>query len=106
MTEYKIFFTPKALQDLTSIHDWGKRFWGKSKADAWLKDIGKRIKTLSQMPERNPLAPENDDEPETIRQMLVNRYRIIYTVEKQTVTLLHMRGAYVTSQDITADDEE
>ena len=106
MAPHKVYFTPKALQELTSIHDWGQEVWGKAKANAWLKEIGKRIKTLSNMPERSPFAPENDDEPETIRQLIANRYRVIFTVDKNAVVILHIRGAYVSEQAIAGDDDE
>jgi len=42
-----------------------------------------------------PLAPENDDFPEEIRQMILDRYRVLFTIRKHKVHLLHVRGANI-----------
>ena len=41
-----------------------------------------------------PLAPEDDEFSAEIRQMIVGRYRILFTIRKQKVHVLHIRGAY------------
>jgi len=58
------------------------------------------------MPKRCPLAPENEYYPEEIRQLLYGRrqgrYRILFTIEQRTVTILHVRhGAqrYIHEED-------
>ena len=47
------------------------------------------------MPKGFPLAPENDEFNEEIRQMIVGRYRVLFTVRRGKVHVLHVRGAYV-----------
>lgn len=47
------------------------------------------------MPKGFPIAPENDEFAEEIRQMIVGRYRILYTIRKRKVHVLHVRGAYL-----------
>ena len=46
------------------------------------------------MPKGFPLAPEDDEFSEEIRQMIVGRYRVLFTIKKQKVHVLHIRGAY------------
>jgi len=66
-----------------------------SLADSWLKGLFKTLDTLKQFPNRCPLAPENDEFSEEVRQLLYgkrsNAYRILFTVEQNTVYILHVR---------------
>lgn len=39
-------------------------------------------------------APEDDEFSEEIRQMIVGRYRVLFTIRKHKVHVLHVRGAY------------
>ncbi len=47
------------------------------------------------MPARCPLAPENDEFEEEIRELLYgkrqHRYRILFTIRGETVIVLHIR---------------
>jgi plasmid stabilization system protein ParE len=43
------------------------------------------------MPARCPLAPENEDHPKEIRQLVHGRYRILFTIEPGRVVILHVR---------------
>jgi hypothetical protein len=53
------------------------------------------VYSLRELPERCPLAPENKEFPFEVRQLLYgrgsHRYRILFTVEGETVVILHMR---------------
>ena len=51
-------------------------------------------KQLSLVPRGFPLAPEDDEFSGEIRQMIVGRYRVLFTIRKQKVHVLHIRGAY------------
>jgi hypothetical protein len=43
------------------------------------------------------IAPENDEFVEEIRQMIVGRYRVLFTIQGRKVHVLHVRGAYIGS---------
>ena len=56
-----------------------------------------RLHAISQqlrlVPKGFSLAPANDEFSEVIRQMIVGRYRVLFTIRKHKVHVLHVRGA-------------
>ena len=60
------------------------------RAADWRKGLVRAAETLDLFPERCPLAPENGPELE-IRQLIYGVYRILFTVAKDTVFVLHIR---------------
>jgi plasmid stabilization system protein ParE len=62
-------------------------------ADEWLKGLRSALESLSALPERCPLAPENDVFDEEIRQLIYGSYRILFTILDDTVRVLHVRHA-------------
>ncbi|HLL48217.1 MAG TPA: type II toxin-antitoxin system RelE/ParE family toxin [Longimicrobiaceae bacterium] len=60
-------------------------------AEAWLDGLLAAIETLSTMPERCALAPENDAFAEEIRQLLYRSHRVLFTVRGAEVHILHIR---------------
>lgn len=68
---------------------------GKKEAQRWVREFRAAIsQQLSLMPKGFPLAPEDDEFSEEIRQMVVSRYRVLFTIRKHTVHVLHVRGAH------------
>jgi len=53
------------------------------------------LKHSAVTPKAFPLAPENDEFSEEIRQMVVGRYRVLFTVKRRKVHVVHLRGAHV-----------
>jgi hypothetical protein len=51
-------------------------------------------KRLSQFPEACPIAPESKEFNRELRQFVIDRYRVIFTIQKDTVKILYVRGAY------------
>jgi plasmid stabilization system protein ParE len=43
------------------------------------------------MPARYPLAPENEEHANEIRQLVYGRYRILFTIQPGRVVILHVR---------------
>jgi plasmid stabilization system protein ParE len=104
MTRYTIIFHPEAEQDIRASLAWGVRVWGRTPAHKWLRQLRDTIKKrLTQSPEGCPLAPESSDLGVVIRQLVIGRYRVLFTVDAQTVTILHLRGAYT---DVVADETD
>ncbi len=53
------------------------------------------MKQLVAFPAASPLAPENNAFREEIRQLIVGRYRVLFTIRGSKVHVLHVRGGYV-----------
>ena len=94
MTRYQVILTTPAQEDIEASYLWGLRAWGKTRAQKWVREIRSATKELATFPERGPLAPENDKAPEEIRQLLIGRYRVLFTIRGKKVYVLHVRGAY------------
>jgi plasmid stabilization system protein ParE len=79
-------------------------------AARWWNGLEAAILSLEEMPARCPLAPENDDFEEEIRELLYgkrqHRYRVLFTIREQTVVVLHIRhGAMEYLHGEFADEE-
>lgn len=61
-----------------------------SRAAEWRKGLLEAAQTLERFPERCPLAPESGPEL-AIRQLIYGAYRVLFTVAKDTVYVLHIR---------------
>ncbi len=96
MRRYDVVFEESAQSDVRGSYDWGARAWGKKEAQQWVCQLRIAVfRQLSPMPKGFPLAPENDEFSEEIRQMMVGRYRVLFTIRKRRVHVLHVRGAHV-----------
>ena len=64
-------------------------------AGHWFLPCKAAIASLAEFPKRCPLAPENSAFPFEVRQLLYGKkphiYRILFTIEDQTVYVLHIR---------------
>jgi len=95
MKRYAVIFERSAQENVRDSYDWGCRVWGKKQAQRWIRDLRTAIlRQLSIVPKGFPLAPEDDEFPEEIRQLIVGRYRVLFTIRKGKVHVLHVRGAY------------
>ena len=68
---------------------------GTEDAKAWVHELRHAmIDRLTSTPLRCPVAPESEELGIPIRHFMAGRYRILFLVEKKTVTVLHLRGSY------------
>ena len=96
MKRHAVVFELSAQADVRGSYDWGCRVWGKKEAQRWARELRTAILTqLSLVPKGFPLAPEDNEFSEEIRQMIVGRYRVLFTVRKHKVHVLHIRGAHI-----------
>ncbi len=80
--------------------DWGCRAWGKREAQRWVRQLRTAVfQQLRIVPKAFPLAPESEEFSEEIRQMIVGRYRVLFTIQGRNVHVLHVRGAYVGTRE-------
>jgi plasmid stabilization system protein ParE len=101
MKRYSVRISPEAWSDLEESLVWGIREWGAEGASEWLDRIQLMIRSgLSAFPRRCPAAPEASGmgDPE-LRQLIIARYRVLFTVADDEVLVLHVVGAYVGDSD-------
>lgn len=91
-----VVFEDSAQTDVRGSYDWGCRAWGKREAQQWVRQLRTAVsKQLTVVPKGFPLAPEDDEFSEEIRQMVVGRYRVLFAIKGRKVHVLHVRGAYI-----------
>lgn len=89
---YRVEITPRAERDLTSIYIEINAFDSESAHD-WYRGLAAAILSLSKMPNRNPVTPEN----KKLRHLLYGSkpyiYRVIFRVlsKRTIVQVLHLR---------------
>jgi plasmid stabilization system protein ParE len=100
MKRYAVVFEESAQANVRESYDWGCRAWGKQQAKQWVRQLRTAVsQQLAIVPKGFSLAPEDDELSEEIRQMVVGRYRVLFTIRGRKVHVLHVRGAYVGAID-------
>ena len=95
MKEYRVQWSRLALIDMDSSIEWGLEHWGPDATERWLNDFETRIRErLSNLPNACSFAPESVDFNIEIRQLIVNRYRVLFTVTENEVRVLRIRGPF------------
>ena len=95
MPMYDLEYSEEAITDLDSSFEWGCERWGSIEAGAWYVEMRDSInRMLGSFPLSQPLAPENDEYEVEVRQMIIDRYSVIFNIEDKVVTILHVRGPY------------
>jgi toxin ParE1/3/4 len=100
--QYSILIRPKAAEDLDAIADY-IAIDSPANAEEFIGKLVTAIDELKQMPERYAVAREAAAFGFTIRQRVVGRYRILYSVERAVVRVLRVRSAY---QDRLSPDDD
>jgi plasmid stabilization system protein ParE len=105
MKRYVVIFEDSAQADVRGSYEWGRRAWGKRKAQQWARQLRTAVfKQLAVVPKGFPLAPEDDEFSQEIRQMVVGRYRVLFTIKGREVHVLHVRGAHPGRIDQLEED--
>ena len=92
---FRVEISDQAERDGDSILEWLlSQHAGQAGID-WFLALDDAFASLAEIPERCPIAPENTRFPFEVRQLLYGRkprvYRIIFTIEGETVHILHIR---------------
>ena len=90
MKKYHIDIKPTAENDLA------RRFAQIEKespqnAVSWYLGLIEAIEKLNELAERCPIEPENIDVQRGIRHLIVGDYRVLYVIEDEVVSVLHIR---------------
>jgi plasmid stabilization system protein ParE len=92
---YRVETAAATEQDADAILEWLLSEHAGDTGKRWLLALQDAIASLAEFPERCPLAPENTVFPFEVRHLLYGRkphvYRILFTIEGQTVYVLHIR---------------
>ena len=91
MTTYRVEPTDKALVDAGEAYFWINENLEGTAAMRWYEGLMKAFRSLEKTPLRCPLAPESAFFEEEIRQLIYGKYRILFTVEGETVFVLRVR---------------
>ncbi len=94
---YRVDIHPPALIDAEQAFLEMLRF-APRRADRWMQGLIEAIQSLEEMPMQCPLAPEAEFFQQELRQLIygkrANASRILFTVQEDTVHVLHIRHAY------------
>ncbi len=95
MKRYEVEFAEEADNELFKSYIWGNSEWGAEAANKWVRAFRTAIfKILTSFPKSQPIAPDNDEYEMQVRQMIIGRYRVLFTINDNIVTVLEIRGPY------------
>src|SRR5437660_2217613 len=109
MTRHRVIILPSAERDIGDAYAW---IAGQDAAAAakWYNQLLEVIFSLALFPDRCPLAPENKFFRTEIREIFhgrrQNKYRILFTVSKNEVHILHVRHGVRLALGETESAEE
>lgn len=83
---YKIIVELEAFNDLQNIKKYITNQDTKSKANTFISELKKQIKTLSQMPQRCRKSHYTDDE--TMHDLIFKKYTIVFKITDNKVHIL------------------
>jgi plasmid stabilization system protein ParE len=92
---FRVETSAQAERDADSILEWLLLEHAGETGIRWFLALDDAITSLATFPDRCSLAPETGRFPFEVRQLLYGRpphvYRILFTVEGETVKILHIR---------------
>ena len=92
---FRVETSAQAERDAEDILEWLLAEGAGDTGIRWFQALEDAVASLADFPERCPLAPENAVFPVEVRQLFYGRkphvYRILFTIEAQTVRVLHIR---------------
>jgi plasmid stabilization system protein ParE len=92
---FRVETTAADEQDADAVLDWVLSEHAGDAGIRWFLALRDAIASLAEFPKRCSLAPENAVFPFEVRHLLYGRtphvYRILFTIENETVYVLHIR---------------
>ena len=99
---YTVIIEERAKADIRAAALWMAQF-SPEKATLWHFEIEEAILSLEEMPKRCPRARESQYFKREIRHLIFGKYRILFTIEDETVRILHVRHS---AQDYWHPDDD
>ncbi len=94
---FRVELSAQAENDTDAILNWLLSHHAGDAGIRWFMALEEAIASLGTLPARCPLALENARFPFEVRQLLYGRkphvYRILFTIDGDTVKILHIRHA-------------
>ena len=91
---FRVEISKEAEYDAASILDWLIAQQAGETGLRWFQGLEKTIESLAELPNRCPIAPENERFSFEVRHLLYGRkphvYRIVFTVQEDVVQILHI----------------
>jgi plasmid stabilization system protein ParE len=92
---FRVETSAEAEDDAEAILEWLLSQGAGETGIQWFRELERAVQSLAEFPERCALAPESGRFPFEVRQLLYGRkphiYRILFTIESETVHVLHIR---------------
>ena len=92
---FRVEPTERAKRDLDAILEWLLSQDAGEAGLRWFRRMGEAILSLSEFPQRCPVAPETAEFSFEVRHLICGRkphqYRILFTVQNDVVIVLHVR---------------
>ncbi len=92
MTIFRVAIQPDAAAEIDDIAAWIAA-GSPVNAERWIERLLEQIQGLCRYPRRCPLAPEDAYFREEIRQLICGNYRVLYTIDRNVVRVVHVRHA-------------
>jgi plasmid stabilization system protein ParE len=93
--DFRVELSEQAQRDIAAIYDWLQSQQAGDAGERWFLALRAAVGSLTNLPSRCPLAPENRDSPVDVRHLLYGRrphvYRILFAIEGDVVQVLHIR---------------
>ena len=104
---YRVVFTQRAERELEHAADWWAEHRSVIQAAKWYEGFSDAIASLTDKPQRCPLAPENGLFPYEVREIHYGlgshpSHRAVFTIRPDLVLVLTIRHG--AQADLTADD--
>ncbi len=90
MKEYSVKISDIALDEVEAIVDY-IALDSVENALNWHAKVKEKILSLDSLPERCPVADENEFFKFEVRCLLIDEYRVLFRIEKQFVEVLHIK---------------
>jgi len=84
----KIIWSPLAVDRVSEIAEY-IAMDNPTAAENWVNTVFKKVKELQGFPESGRIVPETENK--NIRELIYGNYRIVYRVEKNTISVLTVR---------------
>jgi plasmid stabilization system protein ParE len=93
---FRVKITPKAEREMDVILTWLLAHGAGDTGVRWFRGLREAINSLSELPTRCSLAPENAKTSYEVRQLLYGHkrrtYRILFVIREDLVEVLDVRG--------------
>ena len=90
--EFDVYVGDRAWKEVLGIAAWIAR-GSPANAMRWMEQVWRAIESLRRFPRRCPTAAETRILRAEIRQLLVGDYRVLFTLRRRSVIVLHVRHA-------------